>query len=180
MKLSNKQLDILGQGYQLAYEERLENLQWIGKSQSDIITIADTWQWFNIEKLDGCMPNSETFELLLALAKDIDRIDDMVRKFPFINEKDQLLTLMNENPKLHKKIDLQSFASHIKRCNGDKMITYTLNWILDREVENFNHIIQEINKQTYDYSSKETWMHHPYSCFDGVTEVRLRKGVDGF
>ena len=174
MKMTNRELDIIGQAYQNAYDERLENLKWIGKSQSDICTIANTWQWFKVEKLDGCMPNGETFDLLLCLAKDIDRLDDMILEFPFIKETDRIYYLMKENPKLHKQIDLSSFAEYMENWNGT-VITYVLNWILEEEVNFFNYVIKEINNQTFDYISKEEWIKSPYTSFNAITELEVRK-----
>ena len=173
MKMTNRELDIIGQAYQNAYDERLENLKWIGKSQSDICTIANTWQWFKVEKLDGCMPNGETFDLLLCLAKDIDRLDDMILEFPFIKETDRIYYLMKENHKLHKELDLSSFAEHMEKCKGN--VTDVINWIINEEVNFFNYIIEEINNQTFDYVSKEDWMKNPYTSFDGLTELEVRK-----
>ena len=173
--MTNKELNIVGQGYQSTFDERVENLSWISKSKMDTITIANTWQWFKVEKLDGCMPNGETFDLLLCLAKDIDRLDDMVREFPFINEMDRLYFLMKENPKLHKQIDLSSFAEYMENWNGT-VITYVLNWILEEEVKYFNYVIREINNQTFDYISKEEWIESPYTSFNGLTELEVRKG----
>lgn len=172
--MSNKELNIIGQAYQNAYDELVEDLKWIGKSQSDVCTIANTWQYFKIEKLNGCMPNGETFDLLLALAKDIDRLDDMVREFPFINEIERIYSLMKENPKLHKQIDLSSFAEYMENWNGT-VITYVLNWILEEEVKYFNYVIREINNQTFDYISKEDWIESPYTSFNGLTELEVRK-----
>ena len=172
--ITNKELGIIGQAYQNAYDELVEDLSWIGKSQSDVCTIANTWQYFKIEKLDGCMPNGETFDLLLALAKDIDRLDDMVREFPFINEIERIYSLMKENPKLHKQIDLSSFAEYMENWDGT-VITYVLNWILEEEVKYFNYVIREINNQTFDYISKEDWIESPYTSFNGLTELEVRK-----
>lgn len=172
--MSNRELDILGRAYQNAYDERLENLKWIGKSQSDVCTIANTWQWFKVEKLEGCMPNGETFELLLALARDIDRLDDMSRQFPLINERDRIYSIMKQNPKLHKQIDLSAFATYMKKWDGN-VITYVINWILEEEVKFFNYVIREINNQTFDYTSKEVWMKNPYTSFDRITEIEVRK-----
>ena len=174
MKMTNKELDIIGQAYQNAYDERVENLKWIGKSHSDVYTIANTWQWFKVEKLEGCMPNSETFDLLLALAKDIDKWDDMSRNFPLINERERLYCLMKQNPKLHKQIDLSAFATYMEKWDANT-ITYVINWILEEEVKFFNYIIQEINNQTFDYISKEDWMKNPYIYFDGVTDIEVRR-----
>lgn len=174
MKMSDKELDIIGQAYQNAYDELVKHLKVSGKSHSDVCTIANTWQWFKVEKLDGCMPNSETFDLLLALAKDIDRLDDMSREFPLINERDRLYSLMKENPKLHKQIDLSSFAEYMGNRNGTVTI-YVLNWILEEEVKFFNYVIREINNQTFDYISKEDWMKNPYTSFDGLTELEVRR-----
>lgn len=174
MKMTNRELDSIGQAYQNAYDELVEDLSCIGKSKMDTITIANTWQWFKVEKLDGCMPNGETFDLLLCLAKDIDRLDDMVREFPFINEMDRLYSLMKENPKLHKQIDLSSFAEYMENWNGT-VITYVLNWILEEEVKYFNYVIREINNQTFDYISKEDWIESPYTSFNGLTELEVRK-----
>lgn len=169
-----KILDTIGQAYQTTYDERIENLKWIGKSQSDICTIANTWQWFKIEKLEGCMPNSETFDLLLALAMDIDRLDDMAREFPYIDGMERLYSLMKENPKLHKKIDLSAFATHMEKWN-ETVIIYVINWILEEEVKYFNHIIKEINNQTFNYITKEEWMQTPYNSFDGLYWIEVRK-----
>ena len=173
MKMSNKELNIIGQAYQNAYDDLVKHLKLSGKSQSDICTIANTWQWFKVEKLE-CMPNSETFDLLLALAKDIDRLDDMSREFPFINERDRIYSLMKENPKLHKQIDLSSFAEYMENRNGT-VTTYVLNWILEEEVKFFNYVIREINNQTFDYISKEDWIKSPYNSFNGLTELEVRK-----
>lgn len=170
----NQGLNVIGQAYQNAYDERLENLRWIGKSHSDVCTIANIWQWFNVEELTGCMPNSQTFDLLLALAMDIDRLDDMAREFPFINEMDRLYSIMKENPKLHKQIDLSAFATYMERWNGN-VITYVINWILEEEVNFFNYIIKEINNQTFEYISKEDWMESPYISFDGLTDIEVRR-----
>ena len=172
--MTNKELKIVGQGYQLTFDERVENLSWISKSKMDTITIANTWQWFKIEELTGCMPNAETFDLLLALAKDIDRLDDMARELPFINEMERLYCLMKQNPKLHKKIDLSAFATYMEKWNGNT-ITYVINWILEEEIKYFNHIIKEINNQTFNYISKEDWMESPYISFDGLYWVEVRK-----
>lgn len=174
MQLTNRELDILGQAYQNAYDELVEDLKWIGKSQSDVCTIANTWQWFKIEKLEGYMPNGETFDLLLALAEDIDRLDDMSRGFPFINEMDRLYSIMKENPKLHKQIDLSAFATYMERWNGN-VITYVINWILEEEIKYFNYVIKEINNQTFNYISKEDWMESPYISFDGLTDIEVRR-----
>lgn len=174
MKMTNGELDIIGQAYQNAYDELVEDLSWIGKSQSDVCTIANTWQWFKVEKLDGCMPNGETFDLLLALAKDIDILDDMAREFPFINEKERLYCLMKQNPKLHKQIDLSAFAIYMENWNGNGII-HTINWLLEKEVKYFNHIIKEINNQTFNYITKEEWMESPYTSFDGLYWVEVRK-----
>ena len=174
MQLTNRELGILGQAYQNAYDERVENLSWINKSKMDTITIANTWQWFKVEELTGCMPNSQTFDLLLCLAEDIDRLDDMSRKFPFINEMDRLYSIMKENPKLHKQIDLSAFATYMEKWNGN-VITYVINWILEREVKYFDYIIKEINNQTFDYISKEDWIESPYTSFDGLTDIEVRK-----
>ena len=174
MKMSNKELNIIGQAYQNAYDELVEDLKWIGKSQSDVCTIANTWQWFKIEKLEGCMPNGETFDLLLALAKDIDRLDDMSREFPLINEMDRIYSIIKENPKLHKQIDLSAFATYMERWNGN-VITHVINWVLEEEVNFFNYIIKEINNQTFDYISKEDWMKNPYTSFDRLTELEVRR-----
>lgn len=173
MKMTNRELDIIGQAYQNAYDERLENLKWIGKSQSDVCTIANIWQWFKIEKLEGCMPNEETFDLLLCLAEDIDRLDDMVMEFPLITERDRFYSLMKENPKLHKQIDLSSFAEYMEK-NGT-VSTYVLHWILEEEVKFFNYVIREINNQSNDYISKEEWVKSPYSSFNSLTELKMRK-----
>ena len=173
MNMTDKELNIIGQAYQNAYDELIENLKWIGKSQSDVCTIANTWQWCKVEKLDGCMPNGETFDLLLALAKDIDILDDMSREFPFFNEMEKLYCLMKENPKLHKQMDLSSFAEYMEKWNGN--VTYIINWILEEEVNFFNYIIKEINNQTFDYISKEDWMKNPYTSFDGLTELEVRR-----
>lgn len=172
MKMSNKELNIIGQAYQNAYDDLVKHLKLSGKSQSDICTIANTWQWFKVEKLE-CMPNIETFELLLALAKDIDRLDDMSREFPLINEMDRLYSIIKENPKLHKQIDLSAFATYMERWNGN--VTYVINWILEEEVNFFNYIIKEINNQTFDYISKEDWMKNPYTSFDGLTDIEVRR-----
>lgn len=174
VKMTDKELDIIGRAYQSAFDERLENLSWVSKPKMEAITIANTWQWFKIEKLEGCMPNSETFDLLLCLAEDIDRLDDMVRKFPYINETDRLYSLMKENPKLHKQIDLSAFATYMDKWNGN-VITYVLNWILEREVKYFDYIIKEINNQTFDYITKEDWMKNPYTSFDGLDWIEVRK-----
>lgn len=171
--MTNRELDIIGQAYQRAYDERIENLKWINKSEMDAHTIAQTWQWFKVEKLEGCMPNGETFDLLLALAKDIDRLDDMSREFPLIKERDRLYSLMKENPKLHKQIDLTAFATYMEKRDGN--VTYVINWIIEEEVKFFNYIIKEINNQTFDYTSKEVWMKNPYTSFDGITEIEVRK-----
>lgn len=173
MKMSNKELNIIGQAYQNAYDDLVKHLKLSGKSHSDICTIANTWQWFKVEKLE-CMPNIETFDLLLALAEDIDRLDDMSREFPFINERDRLYSLMKENPKLHKQIDLSSFAEYMENWNGT-VITYVLNWILEEEVKYFNYVIREINNQTFDYISKEDWIESPYNSFNALTELEVRK-----
>ena len=172
--MTNKEINILGQAYQNAYDERIENLKWIGKSQSDICTIANTWQWFDIEELTGCMPNSETFDLLLALAMDIDRLDDMAREFPYIKGMERLYSLMKENPKLHKKIDLSAFATYMEKWN-ETVIIYIINWLLEEEVKLFNHIIKEINNQTFEYPSKEDWMESPYTSFNGLYWVEVRR-----
>lgn len=174
MKMNEKELEIIGQAYQNAYDERIENLKWIGKSQSDVCTIANTWQWFKIEELKGCMPNSQTFDLLLCLAEDIDRLDDMAMEFPFINEMDRIYSIMKENPKLHKQIDLSAFATYMEKWNGN-VITYVINWILEREVKYFDYIIKEINNQTFDYITKEDWMESPYTSFDGLTDIEVRR-----
>lgn len=174
MKMTDRELDIIGQAYQNAYDERIENLKWINKSEMDTHTIAQTWQWFKIEELKGCMPNGETFDLLLALAMDIDRLDDMAREFPFINEIERLYSLMKENPKLHKQMDLSAFATYMEKWNGN-VITYVINWILEREVKYFDYIIKEINNQTFDYITKEEWMENPYISFDGLTEIEVRR-----
>lgn len=174
MNMTNNELGIIGQAYQNAYDELVEDLSWIGKSQSDICTIANTWQWFKVEKLEGCMPNGETFDLLLALAMDIDRLDDMAREFPLINGIDRLYCLMKQNPKLHKKIDLSSFATHMEKWD-EIVIIYVINWILEEEVKYFNHIIKEINNQTFDYITKEEWMESPYTSFDGLYWIELRR-----
>lgn len=172
MQLTNRELDILGQAYQNAYDDLVKHLKVSGKSHSDICTIANTWQWFKVEKL-AYLPNNETFDLLLALAKDIDRLDDMSREFPLINERDRLYSLMKENPKLHKQIDLSSFAEYMSNKNGN--VTYIINWILEEEVNFFNYIIKEINNQTFDYISKEDWMKNPYTSFDRLTELEVRR-----
>lgn len=172
--MTDKELNIIGQGYQSTFDERVENLSWISKSKMDTITIANTWQWFKVEELTGCMPNSQTFDLLLALAKDIDRLDDMAREFPFINERERLYCLMKQNPKLHKQIDLSAFAKYMEKWNGN-VITYVINWILEEEVNYFNRIIKEINNQTFDYITKEEWMESPYTSFDGLYWVEVRK-----
>ena len=174
MEMTNTELNIIGQAYQNAYDELVEDLKWIGKSQSDVCTIANTWQWFKVEKLDGCMPNRETFDLLLALAKDIDRLDDMAREFPFINERERLYCLMKQNPKLHKQIDLSAFAKEMENY-GENMITYIINWILEEEIKYFNYVIKEINNQTFNYLSKEEWMESPYTSFNGLYWVEVRK-----
>ena len=174
MVINMNGFEVIGQAYQNAYDERLENLKWINKSQNDICTIANTWQWFKVEELTGCMPNSQTFDLLLALAMDIDRLDDMCREFPFISETERLYCLMKQNPKLHKQIDLSAFATYMEKWGGD-VITYVLNWILEEEVKFFNHIIKEINNQTFNYVTKESWMESPYCSFDGLYWIELRK-----
>ena len=171
--MTNKELNIIGQAYQNAYDELVEDLSWNGKSQSDVCTIANTWQWFKVEKLEGCMPNGETFDLLLALAKDIDRLDDMSREFPLIKERDRIFSIMKENPKLNKQINLSAFAIYMEKWNGT--VTHVINWILEEEVKFFNYIIKEINNQTFDYTSKEVWMKNPYTSFDGITEIEVRK-----
>ena len=172
--MTNKELEIIGQGYQLTFDEIVENLSWISKSKMDTVTIANTWQWFKIEELKGCMPNSQTFDLLLALAKDIDRLDDMSREFPFINEMDRLYSIMKENPKLHKQIDLSAFAEYMENWNGT-VITYVLNWILEEEIKYFNYVIKEINNKTFNYLTKEEWMESPYTSFNGLEWVEVRK-----
>jgi len=172
--MTDKELNIIGQGYQLTFDERVENLSWINKSKMDTITIANTWQWFKIEKLDGCMPNGETFDLLLALAKDIDRLDNMSREFPFINERERLYCLMKQNPKLHKQIDLSAFATYMENY-GENMITYIINWILEEEIKYFNYVIKEINNKTFNYISKEDWMESPYTSFNGLYWIEMRK-----
>lgn len=166
--------EIIGQAYQDAYDERLENLKWIGKSQNDICTIANTWQWFKVEELTGCMPNSETFDLLLALAMDIDRLDDMSRKLPYIDGMERLYCLMKQNPKLHKQMDLSAFATYMENWN-ETVIIYVINWILEEEIKLFNHIIKEINNQTFNYITKEEWMESPYTSFNGLEWIELRK-----
>ena len=172
--MTNKELDIIGQGYQLTFDERVENLSWISKSKSDTITIANTWQWFKIEELTGCMPNSETFDLLLALAKDIDRLDDMVREMPFIDEMERLYCLMKQNPKLHKQIDLSAFATYMEKWDANTII-YVINWILEEEIKYFNYVIKEINNKTFNYLSKEDWMESPYTSFNGLYWVEVRR-----
>lgn len=172
--MTDKELNIIGQGYQSTFDELVENLSWISKSKMDTITIANTWQWFKVEKLDGCMPNGETFDLLLALAKDIDRLDDMAREFPFINEVERLYCLMKQNDKLHKQIDLSAFAKHMENY-GENMITYIINWILEEEIKYFNYVIKEINNQTFNYISKEDWMESSYTSFNGLYWVEVRR-----
>ena len=172
--MTDKELNIIGQGYQSTFDELVENLSWISKSKMDTITIANTWQWFKVEKLDGCMPNGETFDLLLALAKDIDRLDDMAREFPFINEVERLYCLMKQNDKLHKQIDLSAFAKYMENY-GENMITYIINWILEEEIKYFNYVIKEINNQTFNYISKEDWMESPYTSFNGLYWVEVRR-----
>ena len=126
--------DVIGQAYQNAYDELVEDLKWINKPMMDVHTIAQTWQWFKIEKLEGCMPNGETFDLLLALAMDIDRLDDMAREFPYIDEMERLYQLMKQNPKLHKQIDLSQFATYMEKWDG-MVIIYVINWLLEEEVK---------------------------------------------
>lgn len=84
MQLTNRELDILGQAYQNAYDDLVKHLKVSGKSHSDICTIANTWQWFKV-------------------------------------------------------------------------------------------VIKEINNQTFDYISKEDWMKNPYTSFDGLTELEVRR-----
>ena len=166
--------EIIGQAYQNAYDELVEDLKWINKPMMDVHTIAQTWQWFKIEKLEGCMPNGETFDLLLALSMDIDRLDDMSRKLPYIDGMERLYLLMKQNPKLHKQIDLQAFATYMENWN-ETVIIYVINWILEEEIKLFNHIIKEINNQTFNYMSKEDWMESPYTSFNGLYWIELRK-----
>ena len=169
-KLSEKELNILGEGYQLTFDERVER---IGGDKLEAITIANTWQWFKIASLERDVPNQETRDLLLVLAEDIDRLDDMCRKFPFQNEKEQLLTLIFGNHKLHKKIDLHRFGKHIKKGNN---ILYTLNYVLNKNVEYFNYVINEINYETDDYITVEDWVESSYVDFNPITNIRLKKG----
>lgn len=170
--MTNKGLTILGQGYQLAYEERVENLRWNSKPKIETITIANMWDYFNITQLSECMPNGETHNLLLCLAEDIDKLDDVVRKLPFINDRERFLLLLRELPSLHRKIDLVELSKYLE----NHYILYTLNWVLEYNVKYFNYVIEEINKQTFDYITKEEWVKNPFSEFDGVTYVEVRKG----
>ena len=81
---------------------------------------------------------------------------------------------MKQNPKLHKQIDLSAFATYMENWDGN-VITYTINWLLEEEVKYFNYVIKEINNQTFNYLSKEDWMESPYTSFDGLYWVEVRK-----
>ena len=152
-ELTNKEWGIIGDAYQNKHDERLELLSY-GENQVRPTVTADIWVYFpKLTEISNKIPNEETSKLLYMVARDIDRIDDILL---IRDEKIMLLKLIELNPRLFKQITLGAFSLYCQN-HPNATIQGVLSWIREYELDFFNMVIEEINNETYDYCSIDDW-----------------------
>lgn len=166
--MTNKELDIIGEAYQRTYDERAKLLNYEDSDdvnhQLDILKIADTWIIYpGIEELVRKIPDKEVFELLLALAKDIDLLDDVRILADTNREKEALLKLMRVQDDLYQKINFTAFA---KALNKEVTINILVKSILEIRLRLFDLIIRQVNESIVVTTSLEDYTSFMYNSYN--------------
>ena len=163
MKMTNKELDIIGRAYQSAFDKLVESLNYNGSEdvdhQLELLGVADTWVNFPRLLKPNKTINEETFRLLQMVGKDADLYDN-VRIMFMVSQEKGLLKLMEIQDELSWKTNMTSFAEAITptfsskaKFTGEELATS----LMERCLRVFDWIIWCVNEDKPIELTTEMW-----------------------